>query len=116
MPPRWHHLLAVAAMAVVLLLVSANLEENQDLESRFQPKEVLQALSDAHHSMLADLEEYQKSTRDTRAGFSKETKTGRTSRCECFHDRVAAVVFDQAHPMDGDDSGVDDWAVGVQTL
>lgn len=77
MPPRWHHLLAVVAMAVVLLSASANLEESQ-----FQPKAVLEALSAAQASMRADLEEYKNSTRDARSGSSKETITSRTSRCE----------------------------------
>lgn len=75
MPPRWHHLLAVAAMAVALLSASANLEEGQ-----FQPKAVLEALSAAQASMMADLEEYKNSTRDARSGSGKETTTSRTSR------------------------------------
>lgn len=94
MPPRWHHPLALAAMAVALLSASANLEQNQQAlaESQFQPKKVLEALSDAQHSMLADLEEYRNSTKGTRGGGSS-TETMTTSRCECIHGRVTAVVF-----------------------
>lgn len=83
-------------MVVALWPASANLEENQGLqvEGKFQPKEVLEALSDAQDSMLADLEEYKKSARDTRSGSIKQATTSRASRCERFLDYMAAVVFD----------------------
>lgn len=115
MSPCWHGLLAVAVMAVALWSASANLEENQDLaESQFQPKEVLKALSDAQHSMLADLEEYKNSTKGARGGGSSaETMT--TSRCECIRNRMATVVFDWLSPPDGwsQPGGVGAWAASV---
>ncbi|CAM9103186.1 unnamed protein product, partial [Laminaria digitata] len=104
MSTRWHGLLTVAVMAMALWSASANLEENQDLaESQFQPKEVLKALSDAQHSMLADLEEYRNSTKGTRGGGSSTetmtTSSGSEEMPTRAPDRQSGGAFTNERPV-----------------